>query len=68
MEKRTFRDRIREVVAPPVLTQDWVDMVAESRSRKADRIENARGPKAAERYRSSTEKVMKRMTGRKTID
>jgi hypothetical protein len=58
-------ERIKKAMSPPV-TQEWVDMVAGAREVRAQEVEEARGPVAAEKHRAITRRIVSRM-GRRGI-
>lgn len=53
--------KIKEAIAPPPVTQEWIDMVAGVREEKAQKVEKAKGPVAAEKHRAATRKMVGRM-------
>lgn len=53
--------KIKKAVAPPPVTQEWIDMVAGEREEKARRVEKTKGPVAAEKHRAATRKMVGRM-------
>jgi hypothetical protein len=59
-------ERIKKTLSPPV-TQEWVDMVAGTREVRAQDVEEARGPVAAEKHRAATRRIVSRMERRGII-
>jgi hypothetical protein len=59
-------DRIKRVINPPV-TAEWIDTVVTQRSEQADEIEESKGPKAAQRHREKTGRMVGKMLRRGVI-
>lgn len=53
--------KIKNALAPPPVTQEWIDMVAGEREKKAQKVEETKGPVAAEKHRAATRKMVGRM-------
>lgn len=60
-------EKIRKAMAPPPVTQAWVDLVAGTREDKAQQIEESKGPVAAERHRAATRRMVSKMERRGII-
>lgn len=60
-------DRIKKAIQGPPVTVEWVDMVVTNANLKAKRIEDARGPEAADRYREKAGRRVKKMIERGII-